>query len=114
MKKLIFIIALTFVLHSIQAYAFHPIIPPANDYNMQNIKANFDSIQAKTVVFPSGSASYVFDFPCETTSPVLATINTSTSAEITFVQPLGNQVNIVLNASAATDLTISLFTILNN
>jgi len=114
MRNLLIIFAIIFLLHSVQAWAFQPIIPPPNDYNMQNIKANFDSIQAKTVVFPSGSASYVFDFPCDTYSVVLATINTSTSAEITFVEPLGNQVNVTLNASAASDLTISLFTILNN
>jgi len=114
MKKLITIIVIVFLIHSVQAWAFQTIIPPPNDYNMNNVKTNFDSIQMKTVVFPSGSASYVFDFPCETTSVILSTINTATSAEITFVQPLGNQVNIVLNASADSDLTISLFTILNN
>ena len=80
MKKFIIALAIITIFHATLLYAFQPIIPPANDYNMQNIKANFDSVQAKTVTFPSGATSYVFAFPCDTYSVVLASVNTQTSA----------------------------------
>lgn len=114
MKKLLTIFAIIFLLHSVQAWAFQPIIPPPNDYNMQNIKSNFDSIQMKAVTFASGNTSQTFDFPCETTSPIIATVNTATARYITSAVPIGNQVTITLDGAAASDLTISLFTILNN
>ena len=95
-------------------YAFQPIIPPANDYNMLNIKANFDSLQMKRVILASGNSTQTFDFPCTTTDGIIATVNTATARYITSAVPIGNQVTITLDGVAASDLNISLFTILNN
>ena len=114
MKRFLALLTLIVIFHTATLYAFQPIIPPANDYNMQNIKRNFDSVQTARVTFPSGATSYVFAFPCSTTDAVLASVNTQTSAEISFVEPLGNTVNIGFKTAPATDLTISLFTVLNN
>lgn len=102
---------------SVQAsilHAFQPIIPPANDYNWRSVKENFDSIQTKRVTYPATYTSYVFSFPCDTYSVVLASVNTQTSAEISFVEPLGNTVNIGFKTAPSTNLDISIFTILNN
>lgn len=115
MKLHHFLMALAFVVF-VQAsvlHAFQIILPPPNDVNWSNVKANFDAIQTKRVSYPPSRTSYVFDFPCNTTEAVLASINTQTSVEINFVEPLGNSVNIGLNGAPATTLEISLFTILN-
>ena len=111
-----FFLALTIIVlfHATMLYAFQPIIPPANDYNMLNIKANFDSIQLKRFIFTSGNTTQTFDFPCATTDAILATVNTATARYITSAVPIGNQVTITLDGAAASDLNISLFTILNN
>lgn len=101
-------------MHSVQAWAFQQVIPLPNDYNLQNIKANFDSIQMKAVTFLAGNTSQTFDFPGEVTSPILATINTSTARHLLSAVPIGNQVTVTLDGAAASDLQISLFTILNN
>jgi len=116
MKFLHFVIILACVI-TLQAailHAFQPIIPPPNDYNMSNIKTNFDSIQAKTIILANGNSTQTFDFPCETTSLIFATIKAAPVRYITSAVPIGNQVTITLDGAAASDLTISLFTILNN
>jgi len=114
MKRFIMVLTLIIIFHASCLMAFQPIIPPPNDLNWKSVKDNFDSIQTKTITFPSGATSYVFAFPCDTYSVVLASVNTQTSAEISFVEPLGNTVNIGFKSAPATNLTISLFTILGN
>lgn len=114
MKNLILILTIVIVLNAVQAWAFQPIIPPPNDYNWSNVKANFDSIQIKRVTLTSGNTTQTFTFPCLTTSPVFATINTSTTCRIQSAVPTGDQVIVTLDAAAGTNLEISLFTILNN
>jgi len=110
----VIILACVITLQAAILHAFQPIIPPPNDYNMQNIKTNFDSIQAKTVTFASGNTTQTFDFPCETTSVIFSTVNTATARHLLSAVPIGNQVTVTLDGAAASDLTISIFTILNN
>lgn len=116
MKKLLTIALIILLLHSVQVFAFQPIFPPPNDYNMKNIKSNFDNILTYRRTISSGSNVGIFtDVSCDVTSVVIATLNTQTGQYIVSAVPTAsNTITVYLNDVASTDLTISLFTILNN
>ncbi len=112
MKKLLSLIVIAYLLCSIQVWAMKPLFPPPKDQNWINTQSNFDSIIARRVSLTNGVSSQTFDFPCETTSAILATINTADAAYIKSAVPIGNQVTVTLSGAASSTLEIALFTIL--
>lgn len=94
------------------AHAWQPIYPTVGDYNMQNIKYNFDNIAyyQKTINNGAASATYT-DIACDTNSCVVATLNTNIAQYVTSVVPTENQAVVYLSGAAADTASVSILVI---
>jgi hypothetical protein len=109
MKKLIFLITLTFLLNSVCAFAMKPIFPPIKDKNWTNTQENFNNIVYSKRTLTAGASSYVISpLSLDTNSAAMAQLNTNEGHFVKSTVVGSNSVTVYLDGVLTTnaDLTI--------
>lgn len=94
------------------AHAWQPIYPTVGDYNMQNIKYNFDNIAYTREVLLAGATSYdIYPIATETTSTVTATMNTNLPEYIKAVEVGEGSIKVFFSGALSATAEVSVIVI---
>ena len=94
------------------AYAWQPIYPNIGDYNMNNIKYNFDNIAYTREVLLAGATSYdIYPIATEATSTVTATMNTNLPEYIKAVEVGEGSIEVFFSGALSATAEVSIVVI---
>lgn len=112
MERPVIVAFISILLLTTVAFAWQPIYPPSGDYNMQNIKYNFDNIAYTREVLLAGATSYdIYPIATEATSTVTATMNTNLPEYITAVEVGEGSIEVFFSGALSATAEVSVMVI---